>query len=204
MNARFVSLEGIDGSGKSTQARMLAHALRAAGHEVVETREPGGTPLGESLRDLVLHAAGGEVAPTAEIHLFAAARAQLVARVVRPALIRGAWVVCDRFVDSSLAYQGAARGLGIDAVMRANLSAVDGCMPATTCVVDVPPEVAAGRRKGAHDDRIEAEGTAFQAAAAEGYRELARRHPERVHLIDGRGDAETVHAAVMHVLGVPV
>ena len=111
-------------------------ALRAAGHNVVETREPGGTPLGEAVRGIVLDS-GGDMAPVAEALLFAASRAQHVAKVIRPALAGGAWVVCDRFVDSSLAYQGAARGLGIDAVWAINAPAVDGCLPDLAIVLDV-------------------------------------------------------------------
>lgn len=200
MTGRFLSLEGIDGSGKSTQGRMLAQVLRRRGLEVVETREPGGTPLGEAIRGLLLDTPKGSVAPAAEIHLFAASRAQHVAQVIRPALERGAWVVSDRFVDSSLAYQGAARGFGIETVLEANRTAVDGCLPHLTLVIDVPAATAAWRRSGDGDDRIEAEGSAFQEAAAEGYRELARRFPERVVLIDGSGDADAVHAAVMQHL----
>jgi dTMP kinase len=201
MPGRFVSLEGIDGSGKSTQARMLAPALRAAGRDVVETREPGGTILGEAIRGLLLDSRPGEVAPAAEIHLFAASRAQHVAQVIRPALARGTWVVSDRFVDSSLAYQGAARGFGIETVLEANRTAVDGCLPELTLVIDVPPATAAWRRSADRDDRIEAEGAAFQAAVAEGFRELARRFPERVVLIDGAGEPDAVHALVMQRVG---
>ena len=137
--AVFVTFEGIDGSGKSTQAALLAAALRAEGREVVETREPGGTPLGERIRDLLL--GDGEIVPFAEAALFAAARAQLVADVIRPALDRGADVVCDRFVDSSLAYQGLARGLGLDAVLELNAPALGGLLPGS----NVPPARVAGR-----------------------------------------------------------
>lgn len=197
MTGRFISLEGIDGSGKSTQARMLAHVLRGRGLEVIETREPGGTPLGEAIRGLLLDTPKGSVAPAAEIHLFAASRAQHVDELIRPAVARGAWVVSDRFVDSSLAYQGAARGFGIETVLEANRTAVDGCLPDLTLVIDVPAATAAWRRSGDGDDRIEAEGVAFQEAAAAGYRELARRFPQRVMLIDGAGEPDAVHVAVM-------
>jgi len=192
---RFVVLEGIDGSGKSTQARLLAAALRARGDSVVETREPGGTALGERLRAVVLDSAPGQISAAAEVYLFAAARAQLVTEVVRPALMRGDWVVCDRFVESSLVYQGIARGLGVDAVARANELAVARCIPDLVVIVDVPLEAAAARRGAA--DRIEAEDGEFHRRVAAGYRDLAARWPARVRMVAGVGTSEQVHARVM-------
>jgi dTMP kinase len=197
VSGRFVALEGIDGCGKSTQAAALADALRVRGRDVVLTREPGGTPLGEAIRGLLLD--GVAMGPVAEAMLFAAARAQHVEQVIRPALARGAWVVTDRFVDSSLAYQGAARGLGIDEVWRINAPAVDGCLPDRSVVVEIDPASARARPTGP-DDRIESEGIDLQHAAAQGYRELARRHPERVVLVDGDGSIDQVHARVMAVV----
>ncbi|MDX6645841.1 MAG: dTMP kinase [Miltoncostaeaceae bacterium] len=185
----------MDGSGKTTQAALLAEALRAEGRAVVLAREPGATALGERVRALLLDE-GGAIAPAAEALLFAAARAQLVTEVVRPALQAGAWVVCDRFVDSSLAYQGAARGLGIDAVWAVNQLAVGGCLPDLALVLELPVGTARAR-KGAPDGRIEEEGAALQERVAEGYRELARRFPERVALLSSDGSPEDVHAAVM-------
>jgi len=192
---RFVVLEGIDGSGKSTQARLLAEALRARGESVVETREPGGTALGEQMRAVVLGSAAGELADVAEVYLFAAARAQLVTEVIRPALMRGEWVVCDRFLESSLVYQGVARGLGVDAVARANELAVARCVPDLVVVVDVPLEVAMARRGAG--DRIEAEDTDFHLRVAAGYHELRDRWPERVRAVAGGGTPAQVHARVM-------
>ena len=194
---RFIALEGIDGSGKSTQASLLASALRGRGMQVLLTREPGGTALGEQLRTLVLN--GDHVAPVAEAMLFAAARAQHVAQVIRPALDAGTWVVTDRFVDSSLAYQGAARGLGIAEVWGINEPAVRGCMPDLAIVVDVPAATAAERETGP-DDRIESEGIALQEAVAAGYRELAAREPGRVVLVSGAGSVSEVHDAVMALI----
>lgn len=178
----FVTFEGIDGSGKTTQAALLADELRARGVDVVETREPGGTPLGEVLRDLVLH--GDHVAPWAEAALYTASRAQHVEQVVRPALDRGAVVVCDRYLDSSVAYQGAGRGLGVDAVLELNLAAVRGLLPDRTVLVDVDP-VTASERMGTTRDRMESDGIELQARAAAAYHELARRYAARYVVIDG-------------------
>lgn len=186
----------MDGSGKSTQAERLEAALRERDIAVVRTREPGGTDLGERVRDVLLAGEPGAIGPVAEAHLFAAARAELVQRVILPALAAGTWVVTDRFLDSSLAYQGVARGLGIDTVLEINRTAVSGCLPSLSLVIDTPLAVTAGRRC-ATPDRIEAEGEGFQTAVAAGYRELAERFPERVRLIPGDGDIDDVHRRVM-------
>ena len=178
----FVTFEGIDGSGKTTQARLLAERLEREGVDVLLTREPGGTPLGEAVRDLVLH--GEHVAPWAEVALYAAARAQHVDLVIRPALERGATVVCDRYVDSSAAYQGGARHLGVDTVMELNLTVVGGLMPDRTVLVEISPGTAAAR-VGGTGDRIERDGIALWARAAEAYRDLALRDPRRYLVVDG-------------------
>src|SRR5918992_676275 len=167
----FITFEGVDGSGKTTQARLLADRLRAEGRDVVDTREPGGTPLGERVRELLL--AGEHIAPWAETALFAAARAQLVDEVIRPALARGADVVCDRYIDSSLAYQGLARGLGVDRVLELNLLATGGLLPERTFVLIIPVEDAE-RRKDTEPDRIEREGSEFVAQVDRAYQELAQ------------------------------
>jgi dTMP kinase len=178
----FITFEGVDGSGKSTQARLLAEQLRAEGRDVVDTREPGGTGLGENVRDLLL---GGEaLAPWAETALFAAARAQLVDEVIRPALARGADVVCDRYLDSSLAYQGLARGLGVERVLELNLLVTSGLLPDRTFLLLVPLEQAA-RRRGDEPDRIEREGDDFVARVDGAYRELAAIFAQRIVTVDG-------------------
>ena len=179
----FVSFEGVDGSGKSTQAELLVRALRSEGRDVVATREPGGTRLGERVRELVL--GEGEVAPWAESALFAAARGQLVEEVIRPALARGADVVCDRYLDSSLAYQGIARGLGVEAVLELNRLVTGGLLPDRTFLLLLPVGTAIGRRAGARRDRIEGEGEAFVELVDGAYRELAARFPERILALDG-------------------
>jgi dTMP kinase len=189
----FVSIEGVDGSGKSTQARLLERHLRGLGREVVATREPGGTELGEAVRRLVLD--GPEMAGWAEAALFAASRAEHAAEVIRPALERGDDVVCDRFVDSSLAYQGIARGLGLEPVLQLNLTVLEGLLPDRTFVLAVDAGAASGRRQG-DPDRIEREGDAFQADVGLAYEELARRFPERIELLDGSPAPEAIAAVV--------
>lgn len=183
----FVTFEGIDGSGKTTQARLLTDRLRAAGKEVVLTREPGGTELGERVRDLLLHS--GDVSPWAEAALFAASRAQHVTEVIAPALARGAVVVCDRYVDSSLAYQGIARGLGLERVLELNLAAVGGLLPDRTFLLLVDPAVSASRL-GDDRDRIEREDDGFREHVDAAYRELATRFPERIRALDGTRSPE--------------
>jgi dTMP kinase len=177
----FVTFEGLDGSGKSTQAELLRARLEADGVDVVSTREPGGTELGERLRDLVLH--GGHVGPWAEALIYVAARAQLVDEVIRPALDRGASVICDRYLDSSIAYQGVARGLGLDRMLDLNLAAIGGLVPDRTYLLELDPRQVASRIRR-HHDRLEREGDDFRERAADGYRELAQRFPERIVVLD--------------------
>ena len=193
----FVTFEGLDGSGKTTQIDLLRAKLEAEGRAVVVTREPGGTALGELIRPVVLE--GPEMAPWPEAALFAAARAQLVTEVIRPALARGADVVCDRYVDSSLAYQGIARGLGLERVLELNLDAVGGLMPDKTFLLVVEARAAAGR-VGDSPDRIERESATFQERVAAAYLELAERWPDRITVLDGTLPAgrlsEQIHGAL--------
>jgi dTMP kinase len=189
----FVTFEGIDGSGKSTQAGLLAEALEAEGREVFRTREPGGTEVGERVRDVLLH--GGRIAPWAEAALFAAARAQLVEEVVRPALARGAVVVSDRFLDSALAYQGIARGLGVEAVLELNRIMLGGLLPDCTFLL-LLPVVEGVQRSTAPPDRIEREGIAFLERVDHAYRELAETFAERIVALDATLAPDTIAAQI--------
>jgi dTMP kinase len=196
----FISFEGLDGTGKTTQAAMLADALELEGITVVRVREPGGTASGERIRELLLDRES-RIAPAAEALLYAAARAQLVDEVIRPALERGETVIADRFIDSSLAYQGVARGLGLDAVLAANRLGTAGVMPTVTLLLELPAHQAAARR-GSTPDRIEAEGDGFHEAVAEGFRDAAAMFPERIHRIDASGPPRAVLARVREVVGL--
>jgi len=188
----FVSLEGVDGSGKSTQAGLLAEAL---GPETLLIREPGGTGPAERIRELLADPELGEIDPFAELLLFSAARADLVARVIRPATEAGRHIVADRFADSSIAYQGGARGLGTSHVLSLTDTVIDGLWPDVTVLLRVDPEVGLSRAEG--EDRLEAEGVDLQRAVAEAYEEIAAIASDRVVAIDASGSVEEVHERVL-------
>lgn len=189
----FITLEGVDGAGKSTQVSMLVERLRAAGAEVVSLREPGGTPISEKIRSLILDRSNAKMAPECELLLFEAARAQLVREVIEPALGRGATVVCDRFYDSTHAYQAGARGMDDALVTCANELGSCGVVPNLTIVLDMDPKRAFARAEGRGEhDRMEAEGLAFQQRVRADYRALAQREPARVRLVDAQGTADEV------------
>jgi dTMP kinase len=190
----FVSLEGIDGSGKSTQARLLVAAL---GGETVAIREPGGTEAAERIRELLADP-GVELEPLAELMLFLAARAEVTERVIRPALEADRDVVADRFSDSSVAYQGAARGLGVGEVIGLCDTATDGLWPDLTLLLKIDPETGLGRADG--EDRFESEGLDLQRAVAEAYEEIAMIASDRVAVIDASGSVDEVHARVMEAV----
>jgi dTMP kinase len=183
--AMFVTFEGLDGSGKSTQVELLRKLLEAEGRTVVTTREPGGTPLGEQVREILLHREG-EIVPWAEAALFAAARSQLVEHVIAPALEAGYDVLCDRYIDSSLAYQGVARGMGVDRVLELNLQATRGLLPDRTILLLVDLEEARART-GDGRDRIESDAD-FIARVDRAYRELGELFPRRILTADGSQD----------------
>ncbi|HWM55404.1 MAG TPA: dTMP kinase [Solirubrobacterales bacterium] len=190
----FVSLEGIDGSGKSTQARLLAESL---GPETLLIREPGGTDAAERIRELLADPSV-ELDPFAELLLFSAARADLIARVIGPALEAGTDIVADRFADSSVAYQGGARELGTSHVLSLTDMVIDGLWPDLTVLLRVDPEVGLGRADG--EDRFESEGLDLQRAVAEAYEEIAQIASDRVVAVDGSGTVDEVHERVMDVV----
>ena len=201
---RFVSFEGMEGCGKSTQHALLAEYLRSRGVSVVATREPGGTPLGEALRGVLLDPAHRPTV-VAELCILEAARAQLVATVIAPALARGEWVLADRFADSSQAYQGAARGLGTEIVSQLNALACGTTWPERTLVFDLDVEESLRRARQrptttTANSRFEDEALPFHRAVAAGFRELARREPGRVRLVDATGTPEQVLARVLAAL----
>jgi dTMP kinase len=190
----FVSLEGIDGSGKSTQAKLLAQAL---GPETLLIREPGGTEAAERIRGLLADPEL-ELDSFAELLLFSAARADLVSRVIRPALDAGGTVVADRFADSSVAYQGGARGLGTSHVLSLTDTVIDGLWPDVTVLLRVDPEVGLERADG--EDRFESEGVELQRAVAEAYEEIAKIASDRVVVVDGEGEVGDVHERVLEAV----
>ena len=200
---RFIVLEGGEGAGKSTQARLLADALRARGHAVVLTREPGGTPGAEAIRALLLGTEGEGWQPRAEALLFAAARSDHVERLIRPALAAGTWVVCDRFLDSSRAYQGGGGGLSDADLIDLHRIGSEGLLPDLTLLVEVGPEVAARRlaaRDGDAADRIGGRPSEYHARVAAAFAALAEGEPARFARIDGNGTPEQTHAAVLAAL----
>lgn len=202
MRGRFITLEGGEGTGKSTQARRLAAHLRARGHEVVETREPGGSPGAEAVRHVLLSGAAQPFGPAAEALLFAAARADHMDTLIAPALAAGRMVICDRFIDSTRVYQGA---LGrVDAPLLEGLEAVStsGLRPDLTLVLDVPPAVGLARAaaRGQGSDRFEKEGPAYHAAVREAFLALAQAEPERCVLVDATGAEDEVAGRIIAAL----
>jgi dTMP kinase len=193
----FISFEGLDGCGKTTQVELLEAFLEMRDVEVVATREPGGTELGETLRQIVLH--GQKISPWAEAAIFAAARAELVETVIEPALKRGATVISDRFVDSSLVYQGVARGLGIENVLQLNLHAIKGLMPDRTFLLMVDEKLSEAR-VGEERDRMERESEEFRRLVGDGYRRLAEMFPERIVALDGTQPREQIARQIRQAL----
>jgi len=199
----FITLEGIDGCGKTTQASLLAQHLREKGREVVHTREPGGTAIGSRIRAILLDPGSADITADTELLLYSADRAQHVAELIEPALSRGAVVLCDRFTDATAAYQGFARGLDMETIQALNELSTRGCRPDLTLVFDLPVEVALSRARGrndengsSHEARFEQEEAAFHEKVRQGYLGIASCDPGRVKGIDASGAPEAVQAAV--------
>ena len=191
----FVTFEGGEGAGKSTQIEAVAALARAAGHEVVTCREPGGTPLGERLRE-ALFGLDAAPAPLAELLVFGAARAELVGAVIRPALDRGALVLCDRFADSTVAYQHYGRGIALDDVVSINKAATGGLVPALTVLLDLPPNVGRARGEDGGSDYLEREELAFHERVRDGYLAMAEAEPGRWLVLDALLPREELTRAV--------
>jgi len=191
---KFISLEGGEGAGKSTQARLLRTALESRGHAAVLTREPGGSPGAEEIRQLLVHGEPERWTPLAETLLFLAARADHVARVIEPALAAGKWVVSDRFADSTFVYQGIARGLGIDAVRRLQQAALGDFAPDLTIILDVDPRAGLARAggRGEAENRFERFDGGFHARLRDGFLAIAAREPERCVVVDGSGGVDAI------------
>ena len=195
--ARFLTLEGGEGSGKTTQAERLRAALAARGLSVLVTREPGGAPGAEAIRGLLVTGEAGRWDPLSEALLHAAARREHISRTIRPALEAGTWVISDRFADSTMAYQGIAQGAERDAVATLNALVLGGLAPDLTLVLDVPEDVGLAREQSPHEDRYGAMGRAFHAAVRAAFRDIAAADPGRCVLIDASGTVDEVHAAIL-------
>lgn len=189
--ALFITFEGPEGAGKTTQIRQLETELQALGHDVVRTREPGGDRVGEKVRELLLH---GDMGAEAELLLFAAARAQNVREVVRPALASGKVVLCDRFTDSTIAYQGYARNLPLDLIRQVNTFATGGLIPHRTFLLDLPPAVGLSRQDPDKQNRLDREDLTFHERVRQGFLDVAAAEPERIRVVDASQPAEVVAA----------
>lgn len=202
MAGKFITFEGVEGAGKSTQVRLLAEYLRRAGHDVTVTREPGGTPTAETVRDFILSGAAKELGPDSEAVLFAAARADHVDKVIRPALQRGGWVLCDRFIDSTRVYQGAADGADPRLIRALERVTVGDTRPDLTVVLDVPAEIGMERAvaRAEEPDRFEADDLSQHEVRRMAYLEIAAGEPERVVVIDAGRPPEAVAETIRRVV----
>ncbi|PKM57698.1 MAG: dTMP kinase [Firmicutes bacterium HGW-Firmicutes-3] len=201
MKGIFITIEGGDGSGKSTQIDLLMSYFSEHGFNVLLTREPGGTPISEKIREVILDSSHMEMANMTEVLLYAAARAQHVAEFIKPNIEQGKVVICDRFVDSSVVYQGYARGVGIDAVEKINSYATLGLLPDLTILLDLPPDLGLSRKKNQQAlDRLELASDAFHLKVNEGYRLLAKRHQSRILTVDATNSIETIHQIILEAI----
>jgi dTMP kinase len=213
---KFITFEGLDGTGKSTQMRRLAATLREAGHKVVETREPGGTATGEQIRKVLLHSGTTGLSPLAEMALMFASRAQHIAEVIEPGLAAGAIVLCDRFTDSTEAYQGSGRRLGSDAVLELHRVLCGNLQPDLTLLLDSNPHASVSRARrrnkrdsksagrGHDENRFESESRSFFGRVRDGFAAIARREPGRVVTVDARGTPGQTHSAILEIVSVKI
>ncbi len=192
MNGRLITFEGIDGSGKSTQIARLQHSLETRGYRVLVVREPGGTPISEQIRELLLHSDSAELHPRTEALLFSAARSQLVHEVMLPALAAGAIVICDRYADSSIAYQGYGRELPLEEIITTQKFATSDLRPDLKVLLDVPVEISSERKSQDPADRMEGAGETFMARVREGYLRLARSQPEEWLIVAAQTSTEQI------------
>ncbi len=196
-NGKFITFEGTDGSGKTTQIKLLEDYLKGKGYEVVLSREPGGTKVSELIRDLILDPANNEIVPLTEMILYAASRAQHVAQVIKPSIEAGKIVICDRFVDSSYAYQGSGRGVDLKIIADVNRVAIDGISPDITFFLDIDPETAIKRRINATGaDRIEQEKLDFHKRVYEGYKKMSLLFPDRIMTIDAEKPIDEISSQI--------
>lgn len=199
MKGKFITIEGPDGAGKTTQLKKICEYLTSGGKKVLVTREPGGTSLGERLREVLLSPAGESPVPEAEALIYAASRAQLIKNVISPALSKGTYVLCDRFVDSSLAYQGWARGLGIREILEINRWFMGEVWPDITILLDIDPQISLKRLERAKD-RLERETYGFHKKVREGFLKVQEMFPERIRLIDASGSPEEVFDKIVECI----
>lgn len=201
MTGLFITMEGSDGAGKTTQIEKLKDYLSNKGYDIILCREPGGTIISEEIRKVILNKDFTEMGYMTELLLYASARAQLVEQVIRPALRKGKVVICDRFVDSSAVYQGVARGLGVDLVYEVNQYAIGDTFPDITILLDIPGEVGISRKKNQGElDRMELEEAAFHDKVSDGYRILAEKFPDRIKKIDATKTIDEIHDQIIGII----
>lgn len=207
MKSCLITFEGVEGSGKTTQIKLLSQVLQDKGYQTLLTREPGGTNIGDDIRQILLDSQNKHMVPTCELFLYAAARAQHVEQVIQPALDAGKVVLCDRYMDASVAYQGYGRNFPLDLIHQLNKLAVGKAVPHLTCVLDCEPHMGVGRAKdrianqdGPAEDRFENEPMKFHQKVREGYLALASQNPERIEVLDGNGSVEEVHQRIVDVV----
>lgn len=196
----FITFEGIEGCGKSTQAKLLYEWLLDNGKEVILTREPGGTPAAEEIRNFILEPREESFPPFSELCLYMAARGFHVENLIKPSIRKGIWVICDRFVDSTVAYQGYGRGIDVKLIENLNKEATGGLEPDLTFLIDVPVEIGFSRIEKRRQDRMEKEEINFHKRVREGFLKIAKANPERVVVVDGRGSAEEVFKNILEIL----